>query len=153
MLHHIPPPFLPSIHHIDTNQPSLTRPRLRDAAAQSSPLPNFDTFFVPYTTTLSVNWPYAPTDVLLPTSGAPHPITTNTNHAAAASPASASSHGADVPEPIWRMNPAFETHLRDLKNWSLGPLFRDTYPDWAGTVTIKEEERGRRGGGSGGRVR
>ena len=37
------------------------------------------------------------------------------------------------------MNPAFETHLRDLGNWSLGRTFGETFPDWAGTVRIKEE--------------
>jgi hypothetical protein len=40
------------------------------------------------------------------------------------------------------MNPAFETHLRDLGNWSLGTEFRDTFPEWATTVRIKEDERG-----------
>lgn len=121
----------------------MHRPRLRDAAVQTSPFPNFDTFFVPYTTTLSLNWPYSPTDVLLPSSGPPHPMT-NPHPATASTPGSVSSHGGanEGPEPIWRMNPAFETHLRDLGNWSLGPSFLDTFPDWAGAVRIKEEREG-----------
>ena len=126
----------------------LPYPRLRDAATQTNPFPNFDTFFVPYTTTLSLNWPYSPSDVLLPTGpGAAHPITAPS--VAAHSPASASSHGRgeDGPEPVWRMNPAFETHLRDLHNWTLGPNFRDTFPDWANAVRIKEEEDGGKGVG------
>lgn len=70
-----------------------------------------------------------------------------TQPAQASTPGSVSSHGRsdDGPEPIWRMNPAFETHLRDLNNWSLGISFRDTFPDWAGVVRIKEDgEVGRR---------
>ena len=113
-----------------------SRPRLRDAAVATSPPPNFDTFFVPYTTTLSLNWPYLPTDVLLSTSGPMHPNSTN---AQASTPGSVSSGRDDGPEPVWKMNPAFETHLRDLDNWSLGPNFRDTFPDWASTVRIQED--------------
>ncbi|KIW03661.1 uncharacterized protein PV09_04983 [Verruconis gallopava] len=124
----------------------LPWPRLRDAAVQTTPFTSFDTFFVPYTTTLSLNWPYAPSDVLLPTSaGPPHPLTSSSSVINMTSPGSASSPGAGSdagPEPIWKMNPAFETHLRDLRNWSLGPLFRDTFPEWAECVRIKDDSEG-----------
>jgi hypothetical protein len=38
----------------------------------------------------------------------------------------------------WLINPAFESHLRDLNNWSLGPSFRGTFPMFADCVKIKE---------------
>lgn len=38
----------------------------------------------------------------------------------------------------WLINPAFESHLRNLQNWSLGPSFRGTFPQFADTVKIKE---------------
>lgn len=112
---------------------NIPRPRLRDATVQTTPFPQFDSFFVPYTTTLSLNWPYTDSDVLLP-SATPQNNGTNS----AASPGSISSHVSDPNEPFWRMNPVFETHVRDLRNWSLGTLFRDAYPQWAETVRIKE---------------
>jgi hypothetical protein len=106
--------------------PKLTphRPRLRDALCQSHNQPHFDVFFIPYTTSMSVNWPYCDSDVLLPSTFQP----------SASSPGSTSSSQAD--EPAWRMNPAFETHIRNLSNWSLGPAFRETFPQLADTVKI-----------------
>jgi hypothetical protein len=41
-------------------------------------------------------------------------------------------------EDQWLINPAFESHLRDLNNWSLGPSFRGTFPQFADCVKIKE---------------
>jgi len=41
-------------------------------------------------------------------------------------------------EPQWIINPAFEAYLRDLGNWSLGPEFKQTFPDFADTVRIKD---------------
>lgn len=38
----------------------------------------------------------------------------------------------------WLINPAFETHLRDLNNWTLGPSFRGAFPMFADAVKIKE---------------
>jgi hypothetical protein len=38
----------------------------------------------------------------------------------------------------WLINPAFETHLRDLKNWSLGPSFTTVFPGFEKVVRIKE---------------
>jgi hypothetical protein len=49
---------------------------------------------------------------------------------------SPSSNG--VGEPLYGLNPTFEHHLRDLNNWSLGPAFRDTFPEWKELVRIKE---------------
>jgi hypothetical protein len=90
---------------------------------QSSPWPIFDSFFIPYTSTLSINWPYSPQDVLLPTTP-PQNI------------ARTSSGATD--EPFWRMNPVFEDHVRNLDNWSLGIAFSEHFPQWTDTVRIKE---------------
>ena len=37
------------------------------------------------------------------------------------------------------INPVFERHLRDLKNWSLGPPFAKAHPALADTVRIKND--------------
>jgi hypothetical protein len=38
----------------------------------------------------------------------------------------------------WLINPAFESHLRNLSNWSLGPSFRSIFPAFGDAVRIKE---------------
>ncbi|KAL6715467.1 hypothetical protein ACLMJK_006428 [Lecanora helva] len=88
---------------------------------QPPPVP-FDEFFIPYTTTLSLNWPYEARDTLL------------------------SMPGTDE----LSINPVFERHLRELGNWSLGGAFRRAHPGLAETAKIKGDEGGgggRRGGG------
>lgn len=69
----------------------------------------FDDFFIPFTTTLSLNWPYEDTDTLL------------------ALP--------DTDELI--INPVFERHLRNLDNWSLGEAFARAFPALVETTNIK----------------
>jgi hypothetical protein len=71
----------------------------------------FDNFFIPFTTTLSVNWPYEPTDALL------------------------SSPDNDE----LMINPVFERHLRRLENWSLGPAFAKAFPGLQDTYRLKTE--------------
>lgn len=71
----------------------------------------FDNFFIPFTTTLSVNWPYEPTDALL-----------------------SSPENDDL-----MINPVFERHLRRLENWSLGPAFAKTFPGLQDTFRLKTE--------------
>lgn len=65
----------------------------------------FEEFFVPYTTTVSINWPYGREQVLVVTPSA----------------------NPDDPSAV-KMNPVFEAHLRDLRNWSLGTKFKQTFP-------------------------
>ncbi|KAK1980001.1 BZIP transcription factor [Colletotrichum cereale] len=69
----------------------------------------FDNFFVPFTTTLSLNWPYEETDTLLQV--------------------------PDSDEVL--INPVFERHLRRLENWTLGQPFAQTFPKLAGTYNLK----------------
>ncbi|KAK7748080.1 hypothetical protein SLS53_001332 [Cytospora paraplurivora] len=69
----------------------------------------FEHFFIPYTTTISLNWPYEDTDTLL-----------------------------QSPESDELMiNPVFERHLRRLENWSLGGAFARAFPGLEGTYNLK----------------
>ncbi|KAH8820448.1 hypothetical protein F5884DRAFT_49652 [Xylogone sp. PMI_703] len=72
----------------------------------------FDDFFVPFTTTLSLNWPYAAMDTLISSPGS----------------------GEE-----FMINPVFERHIRDLRNWTLGPVFTESFPKLADTCRIKPE--------------
>ncbi|KAF3037259.1 hypothetical protein E8E12_007483 [Didymella heteroderae] len=140
----------------------LPWPRLRDRLCAQQPFIPFDTFFIPFTTTVSLNWPYEARDVLLPASkihsntlstgsSSVHPSSPFSTHVNAGSPAGPHTpQAAGTPASLsssmmlpkeddqWLINPAFETHLRDLNNWSLGPSFRGTFPQLAGAVKIKE---------------
>ncbi|KAF2215191.1 hypothetical protein CERZMDRAFT_109955 [Cercospora zeae-maydis SCOH1-5] len=90
----------------------LPWPYMRSQIALREEEVRFEDFFVPYTTELSLNWPL-PHDCVLLRSG---------------------SDGAAL-----ELNPAFEHHLRDLNNWSLGPRFAQTFPTLVdGTVRIKD---------------
>jgi len=71
----------------------------------------FDNFFIPFTSTLSLNWPYEPTDTLL------------------------SSPESDE----LMINPVFERHLRRLENWSLGPAFAKAFPGLQDTYRLKTD--------------
>ena len=88
----------------------LPWPRMRDVMVQTYQNYPFVDFFIPYTTTLSLNWPYRPMDTLLPT--------------------------PDSDEMV--INPAFERHLRNLSNWSLGTAFARAMPVLGETATIKD---------------
>ncbi|KAF2264858.1 hypothetical protein CC78DRAFT_568084 [Lojkania enalia] len=138
----------------------LPWPRLRDRMIATPPFIPFDTFFIPFTTTVSLNWPYEPRDCLLPASKiqasslsatssipASSPYSTAVNAGSPAGPATPSRAvstpgttlaGLTKDDDEWLINPAFETHLRDISNWSLGTTFRSTFPCLATTVKIKE---------------
>ena len=79
----------------------------------------FENWFIPYTSTLSVNWPYESTDCLLATSESDE----------------------------LTINPVFERHLMRLENWSLGPAFARAHPEMASTVRIKIDEQRSLSGG------
>lgn len=72
----------------------------------------FENWFIPFTTGLSVNWPYDDMDCLLSTSNREEPI----------------------------VNPAFERHIMRLENWSLGPTFEEAYSDLAIHARIQEKK-------------
>ncbi|CAJ2511535.1 Uu.00g071600.m01.CDS01 [Anthostomella pinea] len=74
----------------------------------------FDDFFIPFTSTISLNWPYEGTDALLQ-----------------------SPDGAEL-----LINPVFERHLRRLENWTLGDAFDRAFPKLRGTYNFKVDSRG-----------
>ncbi|KAE8873016.1 hypothetical protein PTNB73_02167 [Pyrenophora teres f. teres] len=138
----------------------LPWPRLRDRLIACQPPISFENFFIPFTTTISLNWPYPHRDCLLPASkvrtntlsttsslAASSPFSTHVN---AGSPQGPATPGASTPGGItsigplpkeddqWLINPAFESHLRDLNNWTLGPSFRGQFPQFADCVKTKE---------------
>ncbi|KAF2189099.1 hypothetical protein K469DRAFT_626975 [Zopfia rhizophila CBS 207.26] len=139
----------------------LPWPKLRDRCISTQPFTPFDSFFIPFTTTISLNWPYEPKDCLLPASKIQPLSLSTTSSIPASSPYSTAVHAGSPPAPPtpgptvstpgamsaaglpkeadqWLINPAFESHLRDLKNWSLGPAFRTAFPGFADAVRIKE---------------
>ena len=104
----------------------LPWPRMRDRMCELYHDISLDSWFVPFTTTLSLNWKYEPCDTLLSIG------TTSGN----------SSGGSDGGEE-YSINPVFERHLRDLSNWTLGPAFEKAFPQLADTCTIKRDDHGR----------
>lgn len=89
----------------------LPWPRMRDRLVMSYHDYPFENWFIPFTRTLSVNWPYEATDCLLST--------------------------GDPDELI--INPVFERHFRNLGNWSLGPAFAEAFPGLVETARIKRD--------------
>ena len=81
----------------------LPWPKMRDKLVSNYQDYAFENWFIPYTLTLSVNWPYEPTDCLLST-----------------------SENEEL-----TINPVFERHVMRLENWSLGPAFTKAHPAMA----------------------
>jgi Domain of unknown function (DUF3425) len=88
-------------------------PKVRDRLAYAHRDYPFENWFMPYTRTISCNWPYEPTDCLL--------------------------HNTESDELV--INPVFERHVRDLTNWSVGTEFADAYPALVDAVKIKNDDR------------
>ncbi|KJR83826.1 uncharacterized protein SPSK_04278 [Sporothrix schenckii 1099-18] len=68
----------------------------------SHPEITLDHFAAVYSTSFSIRWPYDPTHVLLK---------------------------AVAPDTDVTINPVYEEHIRQLRNWEVGKAFRDRYPD------------------------
>ncbi|KAM0220871.1 hypothetical protein ACHAPA_004325 [Fusarium lateritium] len=87
-------------------------PKMRDRLIRdhNPVLIPFDNFFVPFTTTLSLSWPYEETDTLL--------------------------QNPDSDELM--INPVFERHLRKLDNWKLGDAFAKAFPTLEGTFNLSQ---------------
>ncbi|KAL8786807.1 MAG: hypothetical protein Q9213_002544, partial [Squamulea squamosa] len=105
----------------------LPWPRMRDRMCELYPDISLDSWFVPFTTTLSLNWKYEPCDTLLS-------IGTSSSGGDGAN-----NNGGEE----FSINPVFERHLRDLSNWTLGPAFEKAFPQLADTCTIKRDDRGK----------
>ncbi|KMU90746.1 hypothetical protein CIHG_08707 [Coccidioides immitis H538.4] len=89
----------------------LPWPRMRDRMIACHTDYDFSNWFIPYTTTLSINWPYSDSDALIAIPNSEEYV----------------------------INPVFESHLRNLNNWSLGPAFAKHYPDLVDTCRIKTD--------------
>lgn len=89
-------------------------PAMRDKLIRDYAPPDvfpFGNFFIPFTTTLSLNWPYEDTDTLL--------------------------QGLESDELM--INPVFERHLRRHENWTLGDAFARAFPMLEGTYNLKTD--------------
>ncbi|KEY69654.1 hypothetical protein S7711_03138 [Stachybotrys chartarum IBT 7711] len=106
----IPLPSQTAIPHpawIDHLPYPLMREKLIQAHSRNQGL-SFENFFIPFTTTLRLNWPYEDADTLLET--------TETGEL--------------------MINPVFERHLRNLSNWRLGEAFAKAFPFLRDTCSI-----------------
>ncbi|KAI8630900.1 hypothetical protein F5Y19DRAFT_38807 [Xylariaceae sp. FL1651] len=88
------------------------RERLVHQYNSGEPSIYFDDFFIPFTTTLSLNWPYEETDALIQ-----------------------SPDGSEL-----LINPVFERHIRKGENWTLGDAFDKTFPGLSGTYNLKRDD-------------
>ncbi|KAI2634305.1 hypothetical protein GGS26DRAFT_553260 [Hypomontagnella submonticulosa] len=111
----LPPWALPTPAQLSISHPAwidhLPFPRMREKLAKEyNPVEFlFDNFFIPFTTTVSLNWPYEATDTLLQ-----------------------SPDGSEL-----LINPVFERHLRRIENWTLGEAFDKAFPRLRGTYNLK----------------
>ncbi|MCJ1447314.1 MAG: hypothetical protein MMC23_007825 [Stictis urceolatum] len=92
----------------------LPWPEMREELVRQYQRYPFENFFVPFTKTMSVNWPFEDADVFLPQERAEDGLV---------------------------MNPRFEAHMRELKNWSLGTQFSQTFPLLSTGVRIVDHDR------------
>lgn len=100
----------------------LPFPAMRERLVREYPAPDhvfpFEHFFVPFTTTLSLNWPYEDTDTLL---------------------LQEAGGGGDGVTDELVINPVFERHLRRLENWTLGDAFARALPMLDGTYNYRAD--------------
>jgi Domain of unknown function (DUF3425) len=122
-------PFIrPTAWQLATPHPvwidNIPWPAMRDELVKDYNHYPFDEFFVPFTKTFSVNWPYADDAVFR---NGPPPVPDPDR----------------PPAPLRQLEltPLFETHIRDIRNWSVGPLFANTYPALAPPSVRIEEKR------------
>jgi hypothetical protein len=134
---------------------TTARPRLRDATVTANPPPTFDAFFLPLTSTYSVNWPHAREACFVrrPCSRRTKPGTQSSGDPPlgvnGVSPSMAEVQmflgavGDDAPggggdeDDVVDLAPEFEAHVRDISNWTLGHSFAEAFPQWRNCVLIK----------------
>ncbi|KAK4167396.1 AP-1-like transcription factor [Cladorrhinum sp. PSN259] len=87
----------------------------------------FENFFIPFTTTLCINWDYEETDVLL-RMPSPFPKDGDDNE----KENEEDGCGGDL-----MINPVFERHLGRLENWTLGEEFERALPELIGTYRLR----------------
>ena len=107
----------------------LPWPEMRSEIIKDQQRYPFDGFFVPYTGTLSLNWPYQDNEVF------------------ARGEEAATGEDVDVGAPGGEedlyMSRAFERHLLRLDNWSLGPAFAHEHPMLVASVRMEDRKGGK----------
>ncbi|KAK5102595.1 hypothetical protein LTR70_000453 [Exophiala xenobiotica] len=110
----LPEWLTPSPSQLFTSHPAwidyLPFRRLRDKLVHNYTHYPFEKWSGPFTSGLSVNWPYEALDCLIST--------------------------GDSEEP--KINPVFERHIYRLENWTLGPMFAAAFPALADMVHVKD---------------
>ncbi|KAL9600217.1 MAG: hypothetical protein Q9219_003360 [cf. Caloplaca sp. 3 TL-2023] len=97
----------------------LPWPRMRDRMVGLYGKITLEDFFIPYTTTLSLNWGEGDGEVLVRVDG-----------------------GGGIGggrEGEWEIHPGFERHMRELGNWTLGEAFERAFPELKGSFGVKRE--------------
>lgn len=96
------------------------------SSCESNQFP-FENFFIPFTSTLCLNWGYEDTDVLLRMPGG------------GGGGGEEEGEGNDGEEELGDLmiNPVFERHLGRLENWTLGEAFERAFPRLRGTYRLK----------------
>ena len=133
----------------------LPWPRMRDKIIANQSAYPFENHFIPYTTTLSLNWPYEDLDCLLDTSTNRPPTATTMNPQTPSStttPPTSTTTTTTTPGPTTSsaptardetveseiiINPIFERHFRNPNNWSLGPAFARAHPELAAAEGVR----------------
>ena len=104
----------------------LPWPDMRDELVRTHQRYPFENFFIPFTTTMSLNWPYPDEEVFAPRMGG-------------GGGRMGGSVGGDADEEL-RLSVKFEEHLRKLENWSIGSQFARSFPLLVnGNVRIEEK--------------
>lgn len=108
---------------------NLPWPSMRSTIIRSPEKYPFEEFFIPFTSGLSVNWAYEPQDCLIMVDES------MTKHQGGPFP------GLNRGLEVLQINPVFERHLREIKNWSLGPEFQKRFPELCTEEVIIREPR------------
>ena len=112
-------------------------PKMRDLMIQHPGRYPLEQFFVPYGQTLSLNWPHGEEAMWERRSGSGIVrVTANGIGAEVFRPDNAVDD-----EPEWVLSAAFEAHIRNLRNWSLGPAFATQFPSLMEDVRLEETHR------------
>ena len=113
----------------------LPWPRLRDKLTQNHRNYPFENWFIPFTSEISINWPYEPTDCLLLSSSSTSLATASADSAAVHDNMQGDGHVDETPV----VNPVFERHVMRLENWSVGRTFVDAFPELQDCVKVKAD--------------
>lgn len=93
------------------------RPHIRDCLIQDQGI-TFEEYAHAYTLTFEINWPYKDETVLLNLPSSQDSVS------------------------IYRLNPAFEQHIRDLNNWTVGSRYGQIFPQFRDAVARSRSQFG-----------